>query len=255
MKLQDAEDACRVYVVAHRGFSGKAPENTLAAFTMAMETGADMLELDVRLSRDNAVVVIHDQRVDRTTDGRGLVQNMTLAELKSLDAGSWFARKYSRERIPTLDEVLPILEDQTYVNIEVKSDGLSSRGALELETRCLEIVRRNRMEKRVLFSSFDYRIVKRIKQTVPGIVVGVLYNVIKDLGKTPAWLARRASADVFICGKRQVTNRMVRNAHDHELRVAVYTLNAEKEVERILRYGVDAIITDFPDVVLKVIGR
>ena len=255
MKFQDADDPYRVYVVAHRGFSGKAPENTIAAFSMALDAGVDMLELDVRLSRDNAVVVIHDQKVDRTTNGRGRVHDMTLEELKSLDAGSWFGKRFSGETIPTLQEVFSILDDRTYVNIEIKPDALSSWRSLELETQCLAIVKKNRAEKRVLFSSFDYRIIRRMKQLSPDFIGGVLYNVMKDMGKTPGWLAKRASAGAFICGKRQITKRMVRNAHDHDLKVGVYTINTKREVEKILRYRVDAIITNFPDVVGKALGR
>lgn len=255
MKLLDVDDPQLVYVVAHRGFSGKAPENTLAAFRMALEVGVDMLELDVRLSKDNAVVVIHDQWVDRTTNGRGHVQDMTLEELKSLDAGSWFGKKFAGESIPTLQEVLSILDDRTYVNIEVKSDTPSSERGLQLETRCLEIIARNLMEKRVLFSSFDHHIIKQMKQLSPATPFGVIYNVLKDLGKTPAWLARRAAAEVFICGKNQITKRMVRNAHDRNVKVGVYTVNTAREVERMLRYRVDAIISNFPDVVLRVLGR
>ena len=255
MKPRYTGDPHRVLVAAHRGFSGKAPENTLAAFTMALEAGVDMLELDVRLSKDDAVVVIHDQRVDRTTNGHGPVQDMTLEELQSLDAGSWFGRRFAGETISTLQEVLSILDDRIFVNIEIKPDAISSQRGRVLETRCLDIIARNHMEKRTIFSSFDHRIVRRMKQSSTGITVGVLYVMVRDIGRTPTWLARRAGADAFICSRHQITRRMVHNAHAHDVNMGVYTINSEKEVNRMLRYGVDAIISNYPDRILRVLGR
>ena len=112
----------RVLVVAHRGCSGRAPENTIAAFEMALEQGSDMIECDVRLTKDEEVVVFHDRALDRTTNGKGPVEQRTLEELKRLDAGSWFSSKFSGERIPTLSEVLHLLEGRAFLNIELKTD-------------------------------------------------------------------------------------------------------------------------------------
>src|SRR3972149_9393656 len=108
-----------VMVIAHRGFSGQAPENTLASFKKARELGSDMIELDVRFSKDGHMVVMHDDTLDRTTNGRGKVADYTLKELKQLDAGSWFAPQFSDERIPNLNEVLELAKGKILVNIEI----------------------------------------------------------------------------------------------------------------------------------------
>ncbi|MEK6570557.1 MAG: glycerophosphodiester phosphodiesterase family protein [Bacteroidota bacterium] len=131
----------RLLVVAHRGCSGRAPENTVAAFEMALEFGADMIECDVRLTKDDEVVVFHDRTLNRTTDGGGPVEERTLEDLKKLDAGSWFSRRFSGERIPTLNEVLCLLEGRAFLNIELKADSRKRRSHVLLEERVLQAVK------------------------------------------------------------------------------------------------------------------
>src|SRR5512135_624414 len=140
-------------VVAHRGSSGSAPENTLAAFRMAIDAGVDMIELDVRMTRDYHLVVHHDRRLERTTNGRGLVWEKTLQELKFLDAGSWYAPRFRGETIPTLREVMDMLPAHVGLNIEVKTDG-DPRKNQALEESCVLLIRERRFEKRTILSSF-----------------------------------------------------------------------------------------------------
>lgn len=126
-----------IMVIAHRGFSGQAPENTLASFQKAVELGSDMIELDVRFSKDGQVVVIHDDTIDRTTNGRGKVADYTLKELKQFDAGSWFAPQFSGERIPTLKEVLELVKGKVLVNIEIKDESPGQYKITDLAERGL----------------------------------------------------------------------------------------------------------------------
>jgi glycerophosphoryl diester phosphodiesterase len=147
----------RPYVVAHRGISGKVPENTLAAFSRACETpGIDMIELDVRLSGDDHVIVLHDRTLQRTSTGNGAARNYSIAELKEFDAGSWFDPTFSKERIPTLEEVLVLVNKRRWVNIELKSDFFFPEKHGHLERRVLDCVRSLGYYDHVLFSSFNH---------------------------------------------------------------------------------------------------
>jgi glycerophosphoryl diester phosphodiesterase len=165
-----------VMVIAHRGFSGVAPENTLAAFKKAIEVGSDMVELDARLSKNGEVVVIHDETLERTTTGRGRVAEKTTDELKILDAGSKFHPSFSGEKIPILREMLELTRGKVLVNIELKSGEYGKWTILDLADRALEEVEKVGMLNQVIFSSFDPSVLERVlkkNQTVP---VAYLYN-------------------------------------------------------------------------------
>ena len=144
-----------VLVVAHRGFSGAAPENTLAAFRKAIEAGSDMIELDIQLSKDGKIVVIHDETLERTTDGQGRVADRTFPEIRKLDAGSWFGSQFSGEKIPTLQEVLELAKGKVLVNIEIKNPAHGQYPITELADQGLEAVKKAGMLNRVIFSSFN----------------------------------------------------------------------------------------------------
>src|SRR5579859_1435871 len=150
----------RVWVVGHRGAMGHRPENTFASFEHGLDLGADWIELDVHLTRDGALAVIHDESVDRTTDGHGLVRDHSLAELKLLDAGAWFNPTYAGERIPTLDEVLSWARSRdTIVDIEIKNAPIYYRGIEEAVVKALENAH---MTEQVIVISFDRNAVQRV---------------------------------------------------------------------------------------------
>lgn len=235
-------------IIAHRGYSGKAPENTLTAFRLALEAGVDMVELDVQLSRDQEVVVFHDRTVNRTTDGKGAIHDLTLRELKSLDAGSWFHRKFSGERIPTLREVLEFLNHQIGINIEMKANSRSQHWSEQLESKVVHIIKEHGIENNVVLSSFDHRIIKRIKHAHPELVTAVLYRTIKDFGKRPSKLVASAHANAFVCSRWRATRRIIDDAHRHDIPIFVYTINTQWELEKMMRYGVQGIITNFPEI-------
>src|ERR1700680_1196286 len=184
----------RVWVVGHRGAMGHRPENTFASFEHALELGADWIELDVHLTRDGALAVIHDESVDRTTDGHGLVKDHTLAELKRLDAGAWFGPEFAGQRIPALDEVLIwAREGNTVVDIEIKNAPIYYAG---IEEAVVESLDRAGMAEQVIVISFDHRSVQRTKALETRIVTGVLYSARPtDAG---VGLARAAQADAVL---------------------------------------------------------
>jgi len=237
-------------VIAHRGYSEQAPENSLAAFQKAVEAHADMIELDARLSSDDEFVVFHDKKLNRTSDGRGILRNFTAEELTALDNGSWFSRKYSHERIPLLRDVLPLTKKGMMINIEIKPD-VQSRKGFSVEEEIVRLVAKARATHRVMFSSFNHFMMKAIKRVDSSIVTGILYNPIADFRHSPSQLAARSHADIFICSKYQLNGDVVHDAHDEGCLVYVYGVKSERDVERMVRQGVDGIIADDPGMVSK----
>ena len=242
----------RPYVVAHRGISGKVPENTLAAFSRACETpGIDMIELDVRLSKDDQVIVLHDRTLQRTSTGNGTARHYSAIEIKEFDAGSWFDPTFSKERVPTLEEVLVLVNKRRWVNIELKSDFFFPEKHELLERRVLDTVKNLGYGDHVLFSSFNHRMVGTIKRLDHGARTGVLYNIYRDYGRMPSKLARRVGAEVFVCAKHELSQRMIHDAKQSGVAVYVYTLNSTAVVGKMIEMGVDGILSDIADDIVK----
>jgi glycerophosphoryl diester phosphodiesterase len=237
-------------VIAHRGFSGKAPENTFAAFIKALDLGVDMIELDVQLSRDSHVVVIHDEKVDRTTDGSGKVSDKMLKELKELDAGSWFSAAFAGERIPTLREALELITSKAYVNIEIKTNKVIRKADSEIADRALDLVEQMQLLDRVLFSSFNHKLVGYIKKKNPAVHTGVIFHPIKHAGRLPSSLARPAGAEVFVCGRRDVTRRRIADAIKHNIVIGVYGIETHDDIRRLLDKGITVLVSDHPDILV-----
>jgi glycerophosphoryl diester phosphodiesterase len=225
-------------VIAHRGASGTRPENTLAAFRRAEAIGAHMIELDVQLTRDREVVVIHDWTLSRTTSGRGRVGSRTLRDLKQLDAGTWFDRAYAGERVPTLGEVLGAVG--LPVNVELKAqddDGL--------EARALEAVRAAGAHERVIFSSFHPESLVRLRRLSETAAIAVLWSH-RRLAPALA-LADRVGATALHIRKDATAPAEVRAALDLGLSIRAWTVNDPAESGRLAALGIDGLFTDFPE--------
>lgn len=232
-------------VVAHRGSSGSAPENTLAAFAKAVDEGADAIELDVRMTQDFHLVVHHDQNVRRTSNGKGLIWDKTLQQLRMLDAGSWFSARFEGQQIPTLRQVLEMLPDHLQVNIEAKTDG-DPRKNLRFEESCILIILEKKFEDRALVTSFDHKFIKRMRDLYPAIKTGALYVPVRDIRKKPSSIARTTGAKLFGCSIGQLRRAFIEDAHAHKMKIACYTVNTKPQLAKALRLGIDAVITDFP---------
>ncbi len=244
------------YVIAHRGISAKAPENTIAAFQRASQVpGIDMIELDVRLSKDEEVIILHDRTLQRTSTGNGVARKYSLSEIRHFDAGSWFHPAFSDQRIPTLEEVLRLAGTQMWIDIEIKSDWYKREPPGLLEAKVLHAVRQCEMNDRVLFSSFDHRLLANLKRLDSSATTGVLYNVYRDFGRLPSTLAGNVGASVFVCAKRELSRRLVEDAHQHDIAVYVYTLNSVSDAEKASAYGVDGIISNNADDIVGVVKR
>ena len=237
-------------VVAHRGSSGAAPENTMAAFRMAVEAGADMLEFDIRLTRDRVPVVHHDRRLGRTSNGSGRVHDLTFDQIRTFDAGGWFARRFRGEKIPSLREVLRAFPASVGMNIEAKTDGDTRRRAGLAEALLYAIDESGRGPS-LIVSSFDHVFLRRLHRRSPVIRIGALYLPVRDTLRSPASVARRVGASVFICSRSQLRRRHVRDAHAHQIAVAAYGVNTPADLAVMQRAGVDAVITDHPGRIVR----
>ena len=237
----------RPLVVAHRGASGYAPENTMSSFALALEQGADAVELDVHLSRDGRVVVIHDERLERTTDGHGFVRDHTLAELKRLDAGAWLEARFAGERLPSLDEVLEWAHGRTFVAIELKNAPLWYP---DLERKVAELVERHGMAENVLVISFDHQALQRLRAISPRLPTGAVYacRPADQVG-----LAAAAGAQVLEPHWSYVTPEDVAAAHAAGLRVSTWATSDPDVLRTLIRAGVDGIATNHPDVLVRLL--
>lgn len=226
----------RPELMAHRGNSGLAPENTLAAFTKAVESGAEWTELDVHLSADGQIVVIHDATVDRTTDGTGAVAQMTLAQLKSLDAGSWFGLEFAGERIPTLREVIDLVGNRIRLNVEIKStdnpqtvpkviEELADAGVLAESMVC----------------SFGLEAVLEARRLWPQGRIALISGGGRDLD-----VAIRHGLPWFNVEYHAVDEALVRRAHESGLGVAIWTMDEPELWDYYASIGVDIICTNVP---------
>jgi len=219
-------------IIAHRGASAHAPENTIAAFQLALEQGADGIELDVMLSKDGHLVVIHDNTVDRTTDGKGAVRDMTLEELKSLDAGGG-------QRIPTLEEVLELFGGRFIINIEL-SNYVSIFNKLPIEAA--KMVKNHQLGKSVIMSSFNPFNLPRFHAILPEVDLGLL----TDPNKAKKWVWRLFNYDALHPHFSDVDQVLVAALHRRNRKVNVWTVDDPQEIRRLAALEVDSIITNDP---------
>ena len=239
--MWDHRSPGRARVFGHRGAMGYAPENTFASFALAVEQGADAIELDVHLTADDQVVVIHDHRLERTTTGRGLVREHTLAQIRALDAGAHFDAHFAGERVPTLAEVLDWARDRCALDVEIKGGPAPYPG---IEARVVDLIRRHGMTDRVLVISFDHPTVRRVKTLAPELATGVLYS-----GRPidPVGLARAAGADALMPYWANLVAEDVERAHAAGLSVHPWATSEPDEIRALLGMGVDSVCSNHPD--------
>jgi glycerophosphoryl diester phosphodiesterase len=245
-------------VIAHRGASAYAPENTIAAFKKALEIGADALELDLRQTKDSVLVVLHDANVDRTTNGNGNVDDFTFNELQKLDTGSWFDKEFSDQKIPSLQEVIDLLDDTTIIIIELKGGNETYPG---IEEQVVEIVKQNNIEKLAILKSFDSNVLKRLRIIEP--VISLLYvyavripwlGMIIDQGVT---FESVYDLDVEYLQPHRffLSESFVKDAQAKGFKVISWGVNSKEAINISIDYRVDGIETDYPDKVLKLINE
>lgn len=243
----------RPILFAHRGDHAHAPENTLPSFQQAVQKGADGVELDAKLTSDGHVIVIHDSTVDRTTNGTGKVSSFTLEEIRKLDAGAWFDKKFSGTRVPLLEEVFETVGKDKMINIELTDyyftpwDGLAQKAC--------ELIKRHNNQNQILFSSYlpsNLKITAKILPEVP-----------RALLSLPGPLGLWARSFGFMFGDYQALHPHISNtsreqmqrAHRLKRRVHVWTANTPEQVNQLKEWGADGIFTDDPETALRALGR
>lgn len=233
----------KIAIIAHRGASKYAPENTLSAFYKAVEFKADAVEFDVCLSKDNEVLVIHGPSVDRTTNGHGLVKSLSLKEIKKLDAGSHFHPSFLNEKIPTLEEVFESLGKKTIFNIELK-DYLNLSGLLPLKVA--NLIKRYQLENRAFISSFNPFVLAQLQHHLPNIAVSILALKGRK-GFLSRWLIPHIMKVQGIHPYfEDISSSYLKHFNRQGLRIHVYTINLPEQIKHFIGLGVEGIITDDP---------
>lgn len=228
-----------VSVIGHRGALASAPENTLPSYEEALAQGANVIELDIHMSLDRELVVIHDFTVDRTTDGKGHVKDLTLSELKRLDAGSRFSPAFKNARIPLLREVLEWTKGRVWLAIEIKSDWITYDG---IEAALVD---------QVMVVSFDHCCIKRVKDIEPNITTGAIYNA---RFVDPLMVARSAQADVLRPRWPFASAAEIRAAHAEGLAYAPWGPNDPSIWRQLVEMGVDTLSADRPAHLRAILG-
>lgn len=236
-------------IIGHRGAMGYRPENTMSSFLKAIKMGAHGIEFDVHLTRDNIPVVIHDERVDRTTDMIGEVKDYTLGQIKKLDAGSWFSRDFFSERIPSLKEVLSLeVPDNFIFNIELKAGSYYYPG---IEQITLDQIYDCHLENNVIISSFDHGALLEVKRLSPTIKTGALFCA--RLYEPWAYL-KSLKCDYYHPDYRTIDKEIIKNANSHNLPINTYTVNNESIMTDLVQADVNMIITNYPDLGIRILN-
>lgn len=247
--IREAMESRETLVFGHRGAKAYAPMNTLPAFELAYEQGAVGIELDVHRSKDGHPVILHDFTIDETTNSKGEVTQMTLAELKALDAGSWFSDEFIGVQVPTLSEVFEAVGDKLLINVEIKFMNQDTDGVEQIVANC---IRHHNMGERVIVSSFNPYTLKNFHEIMPDVMIGFLYmpsmqfdteSVMKDVPHE----ARHPYVDM-------IDEAYMEWARQNNYFVNTWTVNDPEQAKVLQTLGVNCIITDTPDVMLDALS-
>ncbi len=242
--------AHRILVIAHRGDSKQAPENTLPAFVSAVEAGANLIELDYYHSADGVPVVFHDKTLDRTTDAVQVyggakipIAGKTLAELQRLDAGSWFHPKYAKTQIPTLEQALDAIQQNSTTLIEHKAGDAAT---------CIRLLKKKKLLHDVVVQSFDWQFVADCHRLAPDLVLAALGG--DDLTEDRLNELKHTGARIVGWNHKHIAKPQVNTIHERGMKVWVYTVNDASRARELIRDGIDGIITDVPATMLELVS-
>ncbi len=251
-------DATNIELIAHRGGAKLAPENTLAAFKNAIKIGVDMIEIDVHLTKDGKVVVIHDEKIDRTTDGKGTVKNMTFEEIRKYDAGNWFSEKFKGEKIPTLDEVMETLNGKVKLLIEIKDGDELYPG---LEKKVVDTIHKFNANDWVIVQSFNENSVLRVKKMDPSLITFYLLgrnfndfysNVAEEVNKGNTIIKKYDGIALLYS---LLDSDKVKVFHKAGFKIFTWTVDKPEDMKKIIAMNVDGIITNSPDKLKEILNK
>ncbi len=223
-----------IKILGHRGCAGLEPENTIRAFKKALDLGVDLIEFDVRETKDKKLVVIHDEKVNRTTNGKGYVRGLTFEEIGKLNAGKG-------EKIPSFEEVINLLKNERpIIVIEIKEP--------ETSEEILKIIKKGNLQNKVLIVSFWPDVLKEVKEISPEIKTGILLG---KLSEDIVSFVKYLKADFFCPRFDLISKELIRDCHKNNIKINVWTVNEPKDIEEMIKSRVDIISSDYPNRVFK----
>lgn len=233
---------------AHRGASGYYPENTMLAFEKAVEMGCEGIETDVQLTKDGVLILCHDELLDRTTDGKGLIAEASYSEIEKLDAAKLWSGKFKDVKIPTLDELLNFVNDKNLmINLEIKNSVVDYEG---IEEMIIKKVYEYKLDRKVIISSFNHYSIKKCKSVDNTLKAGLLYDCrLYEAGKYASQIGADALHPLFYTLNKDV----VREIREQNKAINTWTVNEEKYMKALIMLGIDGIITNYPDKLKKVL--
>lgn len=231
-------------IFGHRGVPDQTPENTIASFQKSVDLGLDGIELDARFCKTGELVVFHDDKVDKITNGSGFVADLTFDEIRQLDAGTHFAEEFKTERIPTLEEALEVLGGKMIVNIELKSKSIPDDG---LEAKVVPLVEKMGLQSSVVLSSFNPFSVHRVRKINPGLKRALLFSDDQPIHLRQAWGSYLVPLDGLHPRYPLVTDRLMKRAKANNWFVCTWTVDEMTEVRRVFDAGVTIVITNHPE--------
>lgn len=233
------------WFIAHRGYRAQYPENTLIAFQAALAIGVQMIELDVALSRDRKLIVIHDATLERTTNGKGAVVDHTLEQLKQLDAGGWFHPRFAGEKLPELSEVLDLADSRVLINIEIKPHAYEPHHPPDaVERQIMELITKRKITDRVLISSFDLSLLQHLAALEKAPALGMISSNPAD--EQMLENCKQLHIVSWHPNHQILTPHQVKTMHAHDIRVFPYNADTNEEIARVLQMDVDGVISSDP---------
>ncbi len=231
------------FLIAHRGASGSAPENTIEAIELAIDAGVAMVEIDVQSTLDGQVVVFHDDELERTTDGRGAINAMSYEQLRTLDAGSWFGSQFANTRIPLLSDAIDVIQNRVYLNLELKA-----HSTLDQSMTWFAHIHRQLDDRSMLpytvFSSFHHDLLRQLKVTYPSLHTCALHVPSDD--RLPSAVLASCNASAYGCSLREATAAVAKDCREHSIPWGVYNANTPEQIHQARSLGVTAAVTNNP---------
>ncbi len=237
--------------IAHRGASGYFPENTNISFLKAIEMGATGIETDVHLTKDGELVLIHDEKVDRTTNGTGFVKDLTYKEIRELDAGSWYDEKFKNEKIPHLEELLEIIaKEDIILNIELKNNIVQYKN---IEEKVINLIYKYKVEKKIIISSFNHYAIRKCIEIDKNIDTGLLY--VSGIYKPYKYAAIVGANYIHPYFYAIMDKDLIKETKNKGIGINAYGVNNQEHMKLLVQYGVSGIITDYPDLLEDILNK
>lgn len=240
-----------VFIAAHRGASGVAPENTIAAYEEALKAGAEMIEVDTQMTIDKRIICFHDSKLGRTARGQKPVGRLPWKYLRKLDVGSWFDKYYHSQRIPTLEDTIELLRDRAYLYVEIKS-ARKENNKLKMQ-RIYETVKKCDYLDYTLFGSFDYKLIGSLKSLDEKVHTAAIKHPMNDM--MPSEIKEKYGIEAFVCATHEINEEVDADCKKNEIYLGLYSVDNWYEMEKVKKFGVKTIVSNYPGTVQPILHR